>query len=237
MHTLTIAKREFGAFFKSPIGYVVLPVYLLLHGLWFFVFDNFFANGQASLEGFFQHMPFLFAIICPAIAMRLLAEERGTGTIELLLTMPVRDSSVVLGKFLGALAVLGVALVLTIPFAITIGAIGPVDGGPVWAGYLGAVLLGATYLAIGLFASAMTRNQIVALIIGVVICLGLYFAGQAMFAVPRSVARVLIYASPQYHFAQLARGVIEVRDVVYYISIIGVLLVGAVQVLESRKWR
>lgn len=238
MHTLTIAKRELGSFFKSPIGYVVVPVYLLLSGLWFFVVgQNVFAGGQASMELFFGRMPLLFAIICPAIAMRLLAEERGSGTIELLLTMPVRDSSVVIGKYLGALAILAITLLLTVPYAITVAAVGPLDLGPVIAGYLGALLLGGMYLAIGLVASTATKNQIIALIVAVVICLALHFAADAIFAVPRSVARVIIAMSPTYHFEQLSRGVIELRDVVYYLSIIGVLLVVSVQILESRKWR
>jgi ABC-2 type transport system permease protein len=238
MHTLTIAKREIGSFFKSPIGYIVIPVYLLLHGVWFFVIgQNVFAGGQASMELFFARMPLLFAIICPAIAMRLLAEERGSGTIELLLTMPVRDTAVVVGKYLGAVAILAVALLMTVPYAITIAAIGPLDMGPVIAGYLGALLLGGMYLAIGLVTSSATKNQIIALIVSVVICLALHFAADAIFAVPRGVAVVILLFSPTYHFEQLARGVIELRDVVYYVSIIGVLLVASVQILEARKWR
>jgi ABC-2 type transport system permease protein len=236
MHTLTIAKREFGAFFKGPIAYVVLAMYLVVAGFMFFI--SFFGdNPRATMEPFFGRMPLLFLFICPALAMRLLAEERGSGTIELLLTMPVRDSAVVVGKYLAGLAVFAVGLLLTLPYALTIGAIGPLDPGTVLAGYLGALLLGGTYLAIGLFASAMTKNQIIALIVGVMVSFLLFILSYAVQSVPPWMGRILQYMSPQYHFTRIARGVIDLRDVIYYLSVIGVLLVGSVQVLESRKWR
>jgi ABC-2 type transport system permease protein len=237
MHTATIAKRELGAFFKSPIAYIVLAIYLVFHGTWFFIFQGFFTVGQADMEGFFGLLPFVFAFIGPALAMRLLAEEKGSGTIELLLTMPIRDGSVVIGKYVAALAVLFVGLLLTLPYAITISTIGPLDWGPVIAGYVGALLLGGTYVAIGLFFSAMTRNQIIALVAGILVCLFLAFMHLAVPSLPAWLGKIVLYASPQYHFLRIARGVFDLRDIVYYASIIGVLLVGSVQVLESRKWR
>jgi ABC-2 type transport system permease protein len=236
MHaTWVIAKRELGAYFKSPIGYVVLAAFLALSG--FLFFNTYFLLGVSSMEGYFGNMPFLLLFFCPAIAMRLLAEERGQGTIELLLTMPVRDSQVVVGKFLAALAVLAVGLVMSFPFVVTVAAMGSLDKGPVIGGYVGTFLLGGTYLAVGLFASAMTKNQIVAFIVGVVICLALYLLGTVYSAAGDVVGPILQYASPGYQFQKIARGVIELRNAVYYLSIIGVLLILSTQVLESRRWR
>jgi ABC-2 type transport system permease protein len=228
---ITIAKRELGAYFKSPIAYIVLSVFLALSG--FLFFNGFFLSGNAHMGGFFGNMPLVLLFFGPAIAMRLLAEERGSGTIELLLTMPVRDWQVVAGKFLAAMGLLTVGLLLTLPFAITVAKLGPLDRGPVIGGYVGTLLLGGTYLSIGLFASALTRNQIVAFIVGLAICFALFLMGMA----GRGVLHVLEYMSPQFHFAGVQRGVIELRNVVYYLSAIGLALLLTVQVLESRRWR
>jgi ABC-2 type transport system permease protein len=235
MTTLTIAKREFGAFFKSPIAYIVLSIYLILNGILFV--PTFFLNNQASMEGFFGWMPLIFCLICPAIAMRLLAEEKGAGTIELLLTMPVRDSEVVLGKYLAAMGFLAVGLLLTLPYAFTVSALGPMDSGPVITSYVGSLLLGGAYLSIGLFASSVTRHQIVAFVVALAVCFGLWFLGKMSAILPPPWGGLIQYISPQYHFEKISRGVIELRNLVYYISIIGVLLLASVQVLESRKWR
>ncbi len=235
MTTFTIAKRELGAFFKSPIAYIVLAMYLILAGVLFFL--SFFTINQANMEGFFRWMPLNFALICPAMAMGLLAEERGNGTIELLLTMPVRDSEVVLGKYLAALGFLLVGLLLTVPYAVTVASLGPLDSGPVFTSYIGSFLLGATFLAIGLFASATTKHQIVAYIIGMAICMLLWAFGMMVNLLPPGTASIVQYASPQFHFEKITRGVIELRNLVYYVSIIGVVLLASVQVLESRKWR
>jgi ABC-2 type transport system permease protein len=235
MTIYTIAKREFGAYFKSAIAYIVLSIYLLIVGILFF--SNFFTVGQASMEGFFGAMPLIFAFICPAISMRLLAEERGSGTIELLVTMPVRDSEVVIGKYLAAIGFLAVGLILTLPYAITVGKLGPMDSGPVITSYIGTLLLGSAFLAIGLFTSSMTKHQIVAYILALAICLFLWLLGRVVGLLPPSIGGLIQYASPQYHFDKVTRGVIELRNLVYYFSMIGVLVLASIQVLESRKWR
>lgn len=230
---VTIAKRELGAYFKSPIAYIVLSVFLALSG--FLYFDNLFLAGECSMAGFFANMPLLLLFFGPAIAMRLLAEERGAGSIEMLLTMPVTDWEVVLGKFAAAVGLLAVGLVLTLPFAITVSQLGPLDKGPVIGGYVGTLLLGSMYLAVGLLASAVTRDQIVAFIAGLAVCFALFLVGH--FATGVSWGHVLEYISPQFHFRGVQRGVIELRNIIYYVSAIGVVLVATVQVLESRKWR
>ncbi|MFH0901259.1 MAG: ABC transporter permease subunit [Pseudomonadota bacterium] len=230
---LTIAKRELGTYFKSPIAYIVLCVFLALTG--FLFLESLFINADCSMDGFFGNMPILLLFFGPAIAMRLFAEERGSGTIELLLTMPVKDWEVVLGKYLAALGLLAVGLILTVPYAITVGRLGPLDLGPVIGGYIGTILLGGTYLAIGLFASALSKNQIVAFIVGLAVCFVLFLIGQ--FAGAVSWGHVLQYASPQFHYSSIQRGVVELRNVVYYFSLIAAVLVFTSQVLESRKWR
>jgi ABC-2 type transport system permease protein len=232
--TLTIARRELAAYFKSPIAYIVLSSFLGLTGYMFF--ESFFRMKNASMDAYFGNMPFLLLFFAPGMAMRLLAEERGSGTIEMLLTMPVRDVEVVLGKFLAAFALLGAALLLSLPFAITVAKLGPLDSGPVWGGYIGTLLLGGTYIAVGLFASALTRNQIVALILGVVLCLSLFLL-DSFITLGRPLGPIIQYASPKFHFQGIARGVLELKNIVYYFSAIGLALLATVQVLESRKWR
>ena len=233
--TWTIARRELRSYFQSPIAYIVLSVFMIVTG--FLFFDRFFSVRIAKMDALFGNLPFIFLFFGPALAMRLLAEERGSGTIELLLTMPVRDWEVVLGKYLAALALLTVGLLGTVPFAITIGKLGNLDAGPVITGYLGAVLLGGLYLAAGLFASSLSRNQVVAFVIGLLICFALFLVEWFVDAAGATWGRVLQYLSPQHHFQAITRGVIPLRSVVYYLSTIGAVLVFTVQVLESRKWR
>ena len=232
----TIAKREFGAYFKSPIAYIVLGALVVWTGVLYF-WGTFFISGQTSMEAFFSGFPLWLIFVCPAIAMRLLAEERGTGTIEMLLTMPVRDSEVVVGKYLAALGVLAVGLVCTLPFAFTVSRLGNLDWGPVLSGYLGCLLVGGTYLAVGLLGSALTKNQIVAYVVGLAVCGGLFLLYVFYTMAGAAVGPVLQFASPPYHFHAMARGVLELRSIIYYLSTIGVLLVITTQALESRKWR
>jgi ABC-2 type transport system permease protein len=232
--TAAIARRELGAFFKSPVAYIVLTVFVALTGALFF--KDLFDVQAASMSRFFDNLPLIFLFFGPAIAMRLVAEEKGSGSIELLLTMPVRDTQVVLGKYLAALGLLLVAIILTVPFAITVSRLGPLDWGATLGGYLGMFLLGATYIAAGLFASTMTRNQVVAFVVGLAICFIFFLMGQFA-AAAGPLAPVIQYLSPQVHFSKIARGVIELKNIVYYLSAIAILLLASVQVLESRKWR
>jgi ABC-2 type transport system permease protein len=233
--TFTIARRELRSYFQSPVAYIVLSVFMIVTG--FLFFDRFFSVRIAKMDALFSNLPFIFLFFGPALAMRLLAEERGSGTIELLLTMPVRDWEVVLGKYLAALALLAVGLLGTVPFAITIGKLGNLDVGPVVTGYLGAVLLGGLYLAAGLFASSLTRNQVVAFVIGLLICFALFLVEWFVDAAGSTGGRVLQYLSPQFHFSALVRGIVELRGLLYFGSGIGLLLLYSVQVLEARKWR
>jgi ABC-2 type transport system permease protein len=189
------------------------------------------------MRGFFESMPMLFMFLAPAITMRLLADEKSSGTLELLITMPVRDWQVVLGKFLAAMTLLATTLVLTLVFAITVRALGPVDRGPTIGGYLGLLLMGGAYMAIGVMASAFTKNSIVAFITAFGIGFILFIVGQVTQFVPSSLQGLASFIGIGNHFDNISRGVIDTRDVLYYLSVMAVCLLLATLTLESRRWR
>ena len=232
---LVISRREIRTYFNSPVAYIVVTVFTILTGYLFFT--QLFVEKQADLRGFFGIMPLLFMFMAPAITMRLLADEKATGTLELLITMPVRDWEVVLGKFLAALALLCTALGLTLVFAITVRSLGPLDRGPAIGGYLGLVLMGGAFLAIGVMASSFTRNSIVSFIAAFGISFVLYLIGKVTQFVPPALQPVTSFLAIDGHFDNVSRGVIDSRDVIYYLSVMGVSLLIATLSLESRKWR
>ena len=233
--TWAISKREIRTYFNSPVAYIVVTVFMLLAGYLFF--QTLFIERQAEMRGFFGLVPMLFSFIVPAITMRLLAEEKGSGTLELLITMPIRDWEVVVGKFLAALALLATTLALTLVFAFTVMKLGPIDKGPALGGYFGLVLMGGAYIAIGVMASSLTRNQIVAFIVSFAISFALYLFGRLTQFVPESLQPIISFLSIDGHFENITRGVIDSRDVIYYLSVIGVCLLIATTALESRKWK
>jgi ABC-2 type transport system permease protein len=233
--SLVISKREIRTYFNSPVAYIVVTVFMIITGYLFFT--QLFLEKQADMRSFFGVMPLLFMFLIPAITMRLLAEEKGSGTLELLITMPVRDIEVVVGKFLAAMALLCTALGLTLVFAFTVMKLGPIDKGPTLGGYLGLVLMGGAYVGIGLMASALTRNQIVAFIVSFAICFTLYLFGRLTQFVPESLQPIVSFLSIDGHFENFSRGVIDLRDVIYYLSVIGVCMLVATTSLESRKWK
>jgi ABC-2 type transport system permease protein len=233
--TLTIARRELSASFNSPVAYIVVIVFLLIAG--YFFYTQLFIGGQAELRDFFALAPLLFVFFAPALTMRLLAEERRTKTFELLITLPLTDWEVVLGKFLGALGLLGTAVLLTLTYPATVSLLGDLDNGAVIGGYLGLLLMGAAYLSIGTMASAWSRNQVVAFIVALGIGFALFVADKIVPVVPRAIAPIVQYVGLGAHFENIARGVIDTRDVIYYLSLIGVCLFLAVQSLGSRQWR
>lgn len=219
--TLAVARREFRTFFNSPVAYIVLGVFLLVAG-WMF-FSTLFLAGQASLRGFFQLAPVLFMVLAPAVTMRLFAEERKTGTLELLLTMPLKDWELVAGKFLAALAMVAVGVLWTLPYPISIAALtapgANFDWGPVVAGYLGLLLLASSFLALGLWASALSKNQIVGFIIGLLMCFAFWMVDKVAMLWPESMFAALEYLSVDYHFDNIARGVLDTRDILFYLSL------------------
>jgi ABC-2 type transport system permease protein len=232
---LVISRREIRTYFNSPVAYIVVTVFVGITGYLFFT--QLFLEKQAELRQLFGFMPFLFMFMVPAITMRLLADEKSSGTLELLSTMPVRDWEVVVGKFLAALALLGTALGLTLVFAVSVRFLGPLDRGPAVGGYLGLVLMGAAFVSIGVMCSAFTRNSIVAFITAFGICFALYLFGKLTQFVPESLQPVIAFLSIDGHFENIGRGVIDTRDVIYYLSVVGTCLLLATTSLESRRWR
>jgi len=217
-------KKELMAYFNSPIAYIFLAVFLIV-GNWLF-FSAFFLVGQASMRNYFSLLPWIFLFLTPALTMRLWAEEKRNGTIEFLLTLPITDWQVVLGKFLGSLAFLVVALVLTLTIPITIIKLGSPDMGPIIGSYVGALFMGAVYLAIGLFISSLTKNQIIAFIISVVACFLLFVSGVDFIVstIPQAIQPILRFFGMNSHFNNIARGVIDTKDIIYYISFIWLFL-------------
>jgi ABC-2 type transport system permease protein len=231
----TVAKREIRAYFNSPVAYIVVTVFMLLTGYLFF--SQLFLERQAELRGYFNLTPLIFTFIIPAITMRLMAEEKGSGTLEMLITMPVRDWEVVLGKFLAGMALLAAIVGMTFFYALSLTMLGPVDKGPVITGYIGLLLMGGSYVAIGVMASSLTRNQIVAFILAFAISFALFIFGQLTQYAPDWLTPILAFLSMGNHFDALSRGVIDSRDVIYYLSVVVVCLVVATAALESRKWK
>ena len=232
---LTIAKREIRTYFNSPIAYIVITVFMLLSGYLFF--SSLFIERQAELRSYFNLMPLLLSFIVPAMAMRLIAEEKASGSLEMLITMPVRDWQVIVGKFLAGMALLAAMVGLTLFYAVTVMLVGPLDKGPAIGGYLGILLVGGAYMAIGVMASTLTRNQIVAFIIGFAISFSLYLFYRLVPFMPESLRPMLAYLSVESHFDGMSRGIIDSRDVIYYLSVMVVSLVIATVSLESRKWK
>ncbi len=233
---LTIFKKEFKSFFISPIAYVFITVYLVITG--FLFFQSFFLINQADMRGYFSLLPWVFLFFVPAITMRSWAEEKKVKTLELLLSWPVSDFQVVFGKFLAAFGFLSIAILLSVTIPITISILGSPDPGPIIGGYMGALLMGAAYLSIGLWVSSYTENQIVAFILGVVVTFVFFFIGSPFVTMvaPSWLVPIMNYIGLGNHIESIERGVIDSRDILYYLSITGFFLFYNVQSLGSRKW-
>ena len=227
-----IFRKEFSAYFISPIAYIVIAIFLLITG-WFF-FATFFIFNQANLRTFYTLLPLVFAFVIPAITMRLISEEINVGSDEILLTMPVTFQDVILGKFLASVALVVAMLIPTVAYPLTVSLMGQLDWGPVIGGYVGAVFLAAAFSAIGLFASALTRNQIIAFIIGLAICFTLTLLDKMLYFLPRSLLSVFAYLGADFHFQNIARGIIDSRDLLYFVSLCFAGLYGAYLALLHR---
>lgn len=231
---LTIARREFGSYFNGPAAYIVVCLFLLVLGNLFW--HTFFLVNQASVRMMFERMNVLLLPTAPAISMGLLSEEKRNGTIEVLLTMPVRDTEVVLGKFLGALGLFATLLVLTLTYPLSVSTLGQLDWGPVWVSYLGIFLQGSTMIAIGLWASSWTDNQLIAFFVSGIICVALWIIYPFLPFLPHRAASLVEHFSFGYHFQSMLRGVIDSRNIVYFLSLTGLCLAMAFRSLERRRW-
>lgn len=240
-NVLTIFRREFSGYFATPVAFVFIIIFLALAGSFTFYMGYFIERGNADLQTFFLFHPWLYLLLIPAVSMRLWAEERRQGTIELFLTLPISLTEAVLGKFLAAWAFVGLALALTFPMWITVNVLGEPDNGVIAAGYLGSWLMAGAYLAIGSCLSAFTKNQVIAFVITITICF-LFTAGGSTAVVglvqgwaPEAVVSAVQSLSFLNHFQNIAKGVIDLRDAIYFLAVIVAWLAANVLVVDLKK--
>ncbi|HUD50117.1 ABC transporter permease subunit [Parvibaculum sp.] len=236
-----VFRRELGGYFATPLAFIFIVIFLFTMGAFTFYMGGYFESGQADLQIFFNFHPWLYLFLIPAISMRLWAEERRTGSIELLLSLPIPLWAAVLGKFLAAWAFSGIALVLTFPMWITVNYLGHPDNGVILAGYIGSFFMAGGYLAIGSCLSATTRNQVIAFVVSVVVCFLFTVAGLPLvtdfFAswVPQQVLNTIASFSFLTHFTAITQGVIDIRDVIYFFTLIAGWLIACGVVVDMKK--
>jgi ABC-2 type transport system permease protein len=230
---IRICNKELKDYFISPIAYIVISIFLLVTG-WFF-FATFFYYNQADLRNFFDLLPITFSFFIPAVTMRLFSEELNVGSYEMLLTLPVTFNDILVGKFLAGVFFVAAALVPTLAYPICVAFMGQLDWGTVAGGYMGALLLGSAYTAVGLFASSLTRNQIIAFIVGMAICFTLTLIDKMLFFFPRPMLGVIGYLGADFHFKNIAKGIIDSRDILYFLSIIFIGLYGTHLAMEGKN--
>jgi ABC-2 type transport system permease protein len=236
-----IARRELANYFATPVAYVFIVIFLALTGVFTFYLGGFYERGQADLQPFFLYHPWLYLFLIPALSMRLWSEERKAGTIELLMTLPISTGEAVLGKFLAAWAFTSVALVLTFPIWITVNYLGEPDNAVIFAGYIGSLLMAGAFLAVGAAISALTRNQVIAFVITVVLCFGFTLSGFPLVLdffrgwLPHGVVASIAYLSFWTHFDSITKGVIDLRDVIFFGSFIACWLFANVILVEMKK--
>ncbi len=236
-----VLRRELLSYFATPVAYVFIVIFLMLSAAFTFYLGGFYERGQADLQPFFVFHPWLYLFLIPAISMRLWAEERKSGTLELLLTLPISLKDAIIGKFLAAWLFAGLALALTFPIWITVNYLGDPDNGVIVAAYLGSFLMAGAYLAIGSSLSALTRNQVIAFILSVVACFGMMVTGLDMVLdfvrgwLPQGLVDAIASLSFLTHFQSISRGVVELRDVVYFLLVIALGLYANALIIEARK--
>ncbi len=236
-----IFKRELASYFATPLAYVFILIFLVLSGVFTFYLGGFFESGQANLSAFFNFHPWLYLFLVPAIAMRLWAEERKSGTIELLMTLPITRFDAVTGKFLAAWAFAGLALLLTFPMIITVNYLGEPDNGAILTGYIGSWLLAGAYLAIGSCMSALAKNQVIAFILAVSVCFLFIVSGFPMVLdgfsgwAPQWLVDAVASLSFLTRFDAISKGVIDLRDLLYFLTLIAAWLAATAVVIDLKK--
>jgi ABC-2 type transport system permease protein len=239
--SLAIFRRELKSYFATPVAYVFIVIFLVLANVFTFYLGSFYQRGQADLQPFFDFHPWLYLFLVPAVAMRLWSEERKSGTIELLLTLPVTMWQAVAGKFLAAWAFIGIALALTFPIWITVNYLGDPDNGVIVAQYLGSLLMAGGFLAVGACLSAATKNQVVAFILTVVVCFLLLLAGFPLVLdffrtfFPQGIVDAVANLSFLTHFAAIGKGVLDLRDILFFLLTIGFWLYASAVVIDLKK--
>jgi ABC-2 type transport system permease protein len=240
-NTKGITKRELAGYFGSPVAYVFIVIFLLLCGFFTFSVSHLYEMGQADLRAFFEWHPWMFLFLIPAVAMRLWADERRTGTIELILTLPVTLTEIILGKFLAAWLFIGMALLLTFPIVLTVIYLGDPDLGAIVSAYFGSFLMAGAYLSVGSMTSSLTRNQVISFILSVVVCLFFVLSGWPPVTdvlsgwAPLWLVDTVSGFSFMSHFASMQQGIIDLRDLIYYLSVIFFMLFANGVVLQNRR--
>ncbi len=235
-YTAVIAKKELKSYFDSPAAYIILVIFLVISG-WFFT-SPLFLNKVAEMRSLFNVVPIVYIFFIPAITMGLIAKEKVTGTIETLATLPIREKEIIMGKFWASIVLIAIALFLTFPNLLTIIILGKnIDYGAIFCGYLGLLLLGGVYSAIGIFTSTLTNNQIVAFIISFFIISFLYVIQYSLLFIPAPLVGFFQYISIGYHLSNISRGVLDTRNIIYFLSLIVLFLYLAEYILHNRKWK
>ena len=241
MNIAAIYRREMRSYFSTPLAYVFIVIFLMLAGIFTFYLGGFFARAQADLEPFFTWHPWLYLFLAPALGMRLWAEERKTGTFELLMTLPVSMGDAVLGKFLAAWSMMAISLALTFPIWITVNVLGTPDNGVIVAGYLGSLLMSGAYLAVSACVSSATRNQVIAFVVSVVLCFIFLLLGFPLILdlfkplLPGAVISFMSTMGFLQHFDSIVRGVVDLRDVLYFITFIGLWLYAGAWAVDHHR--
>lgn len=242
-HTGAILRRELANYFTTPVAYVFIVIFLALNGVFTFYVGGWYEREQADLQTFFDYHPLLYLFLIPALSMRLWAEERKTGSIELLMTLPVSTWQAVVGKYLAAWSFTGIALVLTFPVWLTVNYLGDPDNPVIMIGYIGSYLMAGTYLAVGACVSAFTRNQVIAFVIAVVICFVFMLSGTPMVLdvfqgwLPQALINTISGMSITTHYNSILKGVIDLRDIVFFFSFIACWLLANIIAVEMKKSR
>lgn len=231
---LTIFKKELKSYFYSPVAYIVIVVFLIITG-WFFT-SGLFVAGVISMRSVFEIIPFIFLFFIPAISMRTFSEEKKAGTIELLLTKPITDFEIVIGKFLSTFGLAALTILPTVIYVASLKMLGPIDIGSIFSAYVGLLLMSGIYIGIGIFASSLTENQVVAFIISFLMIFVLFMMNKILMFIPAPIVPIVEYISSDYHFSSITRGVIDTKDLIYYFSGIYIMLLLTKTSLEARKW-
>ncbi len=230
--TISIVKKELRSYFVSPIAYIVITIFLIFSG--FFFFKDFFYFNQAEMRNLFQLLPIMFTFVVPAVTMRLFSEERYSGSLEILMTLPVETFNAVLGKFLAGTIFIVVMILPTIIYLFSILLVGSPDMGPIIGGYFGTVLLGGAYASIGILASSLSKNQIVAFISAWAVTFFLWLIDKIVIFLPSKLA-FLQYLGSDFHFRNISKGIIDTRDIIYFLSVIAISIILTVKILDERR--
>ncbi len=240
-HALTIGKRELGNYFGTPVAYVFLVIFLALTGVFTFYIGGFYERAQADLQPFFIYHPWLYLFLIPALSMRLWAEERKSGSIELLMTLPVSVTAAVFGKYLAAWVFTAIALTLTFPMWLTVNYLGNPDNSVIFASYIGSLLMAGAYLAVGSCISAITKNQVIAFVISVVICFLFILSGFPLVLnffsgwAPQTIVNAIASLSFLTHYSNISKGVLDFRDIFYFLSFIAFWLYINIVIIDMKK--